>query len=328
MKLCSFEKDGQVRYGVEASDGTVIDLVEALGAGAPASLELLIEQAESDPGLLDRVSSIAAGGGGFPADGLDWRPPVRRPGKILGVAINNRIGQQVAYRPLENPAFFLKPATSLVGHGQPVTVMASHSVVHPEPELAVIIGKGGKNIARQDARSHIFGYSIVNDITSPGLKANDSLELLVPEGVSASYAGDLTWRNVMNEKHARSIYLTYHAISKGADGYGPFGPWIVTADDIANPDALQVLAYEDDELVFEDSTANLVFPVEHIISHISRYMTLEAGDVIHCGTAMKAVAGGKYHMPSEWDLAKNPGTMKIEIKGIGALINPVRIQEE
>lgn len=326
MKLCSFETGGRRSYGLVREDGQVTDLRPLLGAEAPASLEDLIAEAAAGRVDLTALAARAAGAPALAAADLVWRPPVRRPGKIIGVAINNRIGQQIAFRPFAEPAFFLKPASSLVGHGEAVVVRGDYGLTHPEPELAVIIGKGGKAIPAERALEHVFGYTIINDITSPGLKEKDSIELVTPAAAGGGYRDLMGWRRVRDDEDARSIYLTYHALSKGTDTFGPMGPWIVTADEIADPNRLAINSYDGEDLVFEDSTANLTFPVERIIAHASDYMTLEAGDVIHCGTAMKPADGGKFRALTQWDLAATRRPMAIEIEGLGRLVNPVEFR--
>lgn len=326
MKFCSYEVNGNASYGAVAKSGNIVDLKMLLGVDAPRTLDDLIwSLSEGKNSLSDLNKKVEAAVGGLSQDEVQWAPPVGRPGKIMGVAINNKIGQMIAHRPFENPAFFFKPRTSLVGHGQPVVVKESFGLTHPEPELAVIIGKKGKNILEADALGHVFGYTIINDVTSPGLKEKDSLELVIPEGVgdSGGYTSMLEWRSVINEQHARSIYLTYHALSKGTDSFGPIGPWIVTRDEITDPNNLAVNSYDGEDPVFEDSTANLTFSVERIIAHASSFITLEPGDIIHCGTAMKPAEGSKYKSLTGWDIRKTDSPMSIEIPGIGRLTNPV-----
>lgn len=326
MRYASFITDGAATWGVVAADGTLVDARTVKGA-AP-TLDLHVESAdESIAGLL---RDEAEAGDGIAPSNVTWLPPVRRPSKILGVAINNVIGQRVAYRPFANPAFFFKPSSSLIGHGQPVVVHTSYGVTHPEPELAVVIGTGGKNIAEADALAHVFGYTIINDITSPGLKGDDSIELVAPAGSSGgAYSKLLGWRNVRDEDHARSNYLTYHARSKGTDTFGPIGPWIVTADEIADPNQLRLTSFDGGTQVFEDSTANLVFSVPRIIAHASAYMTLLPGDIIHCGTAMRPAEGGPHRGITDWDLREvGDRPMRIDIEGIGSLSNPVELVED
>ena len=325
MKLCSFKVAGRQSYGVACHAG-VMDLKTALKTQAPETLESLIAALADGRLMQSTISAALDGATAIATTEITWLPPLTRPGKIIGVAINNRLGQVLAYRPFENPAFFLKPASALTGNGHPVVVREDFGLTHPEPELAVVIGRGGKRILESDALAHVFGYTIMNDITSPGLKERDSLEIVLPVDASGAYQELLDWRHVRDEDHARSVYLTYHALSKGADTFGPMGPWIVTRDEIRDPNTLAIHSFDGDDLVFEDSTANLTFTVQRIIAHASRYMTLEAGDVLHCGTAMSPRTGGKYRMLADWDIRRSGRPMVIEIEGIGRLENPVIVE--
>lgn len=321
MKVCTYIVDGVTTWGVVAADGTLVSAASI--PGAPAWLDEHIENPL--PEVLAALSRAEATGGGAPQASVRWCPPVRRPSKVIGVAINNMIGQKIAHRPFADPAFFLKPPSSLVGHGEPVVVKTSYGITHPEPELAVIIGRGGKDIDESNALSHVFGYTIINDITSPGLKEKDSIELVAPTpGGGGAYGKLLGWRRVLNEDHARSNYLTYHARSKGTDTFGPIGPWIVTADEIPDPNVLAVDSFDGDTPAFVDSTANLTFSVQRVVAHASAYMTLLPGDIIHCGTSMKPADGGVYRGLTDWDLQHvNGRPMRIRIPGIGELSNPV-----
>jgi 2-keto-4-pentenoate hydratase/2-oxohepta-3-ene-1,7-dioic acid hydratase in catechol pathway len=324
MRFSSFSIGGRPTWGVVANDNS---LVEARGIdGAPSTLDMHIESLS--PFVTQQLVGAAERGGGIDPVGVTWLPPVGRPSKILGVAINNTLGQRVAFRPFANPAFFLKPASSLVGHGQPIVVRDDFGVTHPEPELAIVIGQGGKNIPEPDALGHVFGYTIINDVTSPGLKEQDSIELVAPTAsAGGAYAKLTSWRNVRDEDHLRSNYLTYHARSKGTDTFGPIGPWIVTADQIPDPNNLAVYSFDGDTPVFVDSTANLVFSVQRIIAHASAYMTLVPGDIIHCGTSMRPADNSPYRGLTDWDIRAVEGrATRIEIEGVGTLSNPVHLE--
>lgn len=325
MRLSSYSVNGRATWGVVATDGSLIDASTV--TGAPAILDDFI--ADPNTSVRSALERAAETGGGTNTSDVSWLPPVRRPSKIIGVAINNMIGQKVAFRPFADPAFFLKPPSSLVGHGEPVVVKRSYGVTHPEPELAVIVGRGGKDIAEGDALSHVFGYTIINDVTSPGLKEKDSIELVAPSaGGGGAYGKLLGWRRVLDEDHARSNYLTYHARSKGTDTFGPIGPWVVTADAIEDPNNLSVNSFDEDNPAFVDSTANLTFSVERIVAHASAYMTLVPGDIIHCGTSMQPAPGGTFRGLTDWNLQETTGrSMHIDIQGIGRLSNPVQVIE-
>lgn len=328
MKYCSYQLDGKASYGVQGSDGTIIDLPNVLGANAPVDLDMFIAVAATDAALLEQVKSAASASGGIDPHAVTWLPPVGRPGKMMGVAVNNKMGQSFAFRPFENPAFFFKPSSTLIGHKQSIVVKESYGLTHPEPEMAVILGKRCKDVSEEDALSCVFGYSILNDVTSQALKENDSIEFITPASDKGGTKTLMNWRKVRDEEDARSLYYTYHGISKGTDTFGPMGPWIVSADAVPDPNNIRIKSYAGDDLVFEDSTANLVFSVQRIISHASKYFTLMPGDVIHCGTAMKAVDGGKYPMITYWDITKFPDPIRLEYDILGVQESPVTIASE
>lgn len=327
MKLCSYVYNNLRSYGLYQDNGTILDLKAQLGAQAPYDLSVLLEELEEKGITVQQLfAELGEAKLILNTNEIQWLPPLCKPGKIIGVALNNTMAQMIAYRPSTTPAFFLKPTTSLLGHNAAVTVNTDFGVTHPEPELAIIIGKKARHITEENALDYVFGYSIINDITSPGLKERDSIELVMPKEFSGAYVDLQTWRENRDEEHKRSIYLTYHALSKGSDGFGPMGPWIVTKDEIENPNDLTINSYIGDELIFQDSTAKLTFSVEKVLAHLSKYMTLEPGDVVHMGTAMKSIEGGKFPLLTNWDITKHSQPMKIEIHKIGTLVNPVIVE--
>lgn len=324
MRLCSYLHEGRRSWGVVAADETIVSASTI--DGAPATLDDHVDGPNES--VARALARAAVAGGGTPTSAVRWLPPIGRPGKVIGVAINNTLGQKIAFRPFADPAFFFKPVSCLIGHGEPVIVKDSYGVTHPEPELAVVIGRTAKDVSEQRALEYVFGYTIINDVTSPGLKEKDSIELVAPNpGGGGAYGKLLGWRRVFDEDHARSNYLTYHARSKGTDTFGPIGPWIVTADDVPDPNSLSVDSFDGDSPAFVDSTANLTFSVQRIVSHASAYMTLQPGDVIHCGTSMQPAPESSFRGLTDWDVRTTEGRpMRIRIERIGELSNPVVIE--
>lgn len=213
-------------------------------------------------------------------------PPVTRPSKIICVGLNYvDHSTESGFEQPVYPTLFSRYSTSLVAHGDPMIHPAVSATLDYEGELAVIIGRSGKNIAREDALEHVLGYSIFND-------------------------------GSVREYQFKTPQWT---MGKNFDGTGAFGPWLVTADDL--PPGARGLRLEtrlNGVTVQSANTRDMVFDVESLIVTISEVMTLEAGDVIVAGTP-----AGIGHA-REPRLYMQPGDVcEVEIEGIGLLSNRV-----
>ena len=312
MKLASFRADGADRIGVEL-DGSIADLAglidapaDMIGFIAGGRLEELAHRlAEADRSKLKL----------FSPDEIEWLPPVRTPSKIVCIALNNRSLDAIKIKaPTDHPAFFLKPYTALTGHRTAIRIKRKFGFTHPEPELAVVIGKTLRDATPAEAITAVFGYSILNDVTCVGMREEDcfSLRYFRPEGD----------RMVEGVAHT-----SYPGRYKASDTFAPMGPWLVTADDIPDPATLSVRCRMDDRLVASDHTRNYVWNVPDALSHISQTMTLLPGDVVSMGTAV----GGDQDDPSaphipgvtRCDINGFEGTIEIEISRLGLLANTV-----
>ena len=317
MKLATVTVLGQPRVVAQQPDHSIVD-VGAVLREPGIDMHKLIESADDlMPRLRDRLANPPVSPLVDVTD-ICWAPPAPRPSKIVGVALNNAVFQWLSWRKMSAPSFFLKPPSALIGHQQAVRVQPEWGLTHPEPELAAIIGRRVSQADPADVLEAVFGYTIINDITSPGLKSGDSVELVMPEQLPV----DEPWREKRGADD-HSIYLTYHARSKGADTFAPMGPWLVTADEIPNPNDLGVRGYLAGELVLEDSTANLTFSVQQVLSHLSQTMTLMPGDVVHFGTAARPTIPERYPTIRSLDITRLQGPLAVEIDGIGRLDNPV-----
>ncbi len=212
-----------------------------------------------------------------------------------------------------HPMFFLKPRSSLLGHLSELEIRSYYGSVHPEPELAVIIGRSGRDLDPRHALDHVFGYTIMNDVTGNGMRGQDMVHYY------ALYASESDSTQV----ERREQHLSYAARYKGTDGFAPLGPWLVTRDEIPDPGTLDVICRVGSEVVAEDSTRYLTYSVPEILAFLSRFHTLEPGDVISMGTAFRQQAGAKRSLHSA-DLQRVEGPMQVEITGLGTLITPVR----
>lgn len=307
MKLASIDLAGRTVPAFVVAD-RVVPLAAAFAAAgigdAPATMLALLET--DDPATLAAARNAAQGLAGVAIAEAAWRPPVRG-FKIVSTAINNAGVAKLASIVPANPPFFLKPASAMIGHGAPIVIRPDYGLTHPEAELAVVIGKRVKHLTHATALDAVFGYTIINDITSITLKSEDTYVFPAPEG-SPPPPG-FEWGDMQ---------LTYHARSKGTDTFAPIGPWIVTRDEVADPNRLAVRVYMGNEEVTSDNTANLRYSIEAVLVWASRYFTLEPGDIVHLGTA----AAGRYAL-RELDLQVWDGPLAVEIDGLGRLENPI-----
>jgi 2,4-didehydro-3-deoxy-L-rhamnonate hydrolase len=251
-------------------------------------------------------------------DGIDpetvrWYPPVRRPYKICGVAMNNSASNSRKISAPDHPLFFLKPASCLIGHKEPIVVRDDFGSVHPEPELAVIIADTCRDVKAEDAMDHVFGYSILNDMTGNTMRSQDMVHYhaLYPKADNP------------NEVEKREQHLSYTARYKGSDSFGPMGPYLVTTDELSDPHALEVRCWHKDDLIADDSTAYYTYSVPEVIAFITRYHTLWPGDVISMGTAFRPGEGQKRSLHTA-NVTALGGPVSVEITGLGRLENPVR----
>lgn len=187
----------------------------------------------------------------------------------------------------EHPVFFTKPPTSVVAPEGDILVFPTVSqAIDYEVELAIVIGKPGRNIAKADALDHVFGYTILNDITARDIQ----------------------------RRHGGQYFK-----GKGLDGSCPLGPHIVTADAIGDPHALSIGLTVNGEQRQDGTTSDMIFDIPTLIASLSEGMTLEPGDIVATGTP----SGVGYAMDPPQFL-KDGDIVVCEISEIGALRNTVR----
>ena len=322
MKFGTINHAGRQALVIRQDNAAVLlsELYQSAGLGpAPATMNALIEGGEVE---LARARQALEHGKGTPLDEatLDWQPPQTRPSKIIGVAFNNMGIRKSAHRDPGVPNFFLKAPSCLTGHNKPIIIEEHFGDTIPELELAAVIGRRCRKISAEEARGAIFGYTITNDVTSHGLKFGlDSIATTrEPDLIRPHH---LAWRKRHGDDD-RDVYFVYHARSKATDTFGPMGPWLTTADEVADPNNLEVKGWFDGEPFAVDSTASYRFKIEEVVAEASRYFTLEPGDVICFGTSAKGV--GKFpNGHRSVNMHKLAGVIDIEIEGLGRLSNPV-----
>lgn len=325
MKLASVEQHGRRFVAAAISEDEIVDVDEIL---------LLASDSNKAPRIQSMRQVIANAKTILPAlahaltqadqldieridtDSVTWLPPVVAPGKICCVAMNNSASNDRKISAPEHPAFFLKPASCFIGHRETVRIRSYYGSVHPEPELALVMGATACEIEADRALDYVFGYTIVDDITGNGMRAEDMFHYW------AIYADPHDPERTQRvEQH-----LSYAARYKGSDGFGVMGPWLVTADDVPDPDALDVVCRIGGETIAEDSTRFYNYKVAEVISFLSHFHTLYPGDVISLGTAFKPAAGRRsiHHA----NLQTVPGPIEIEIDGLGTQISPVTVEQK
>ena len=321
MKLASFHANGENRIGLAINHDALVDVDEILtlaGVDPRSVPRSMLELIEASPELwrslraaARRASEDPRGLTSYPVDGIEWHAPVRNPSKICCLALNNSANAERIMSGPKHPAMFVKPASALIGHRGQIVCLPEYGRTHPEPELAVIIGKRAKHVEAAHAYDHVFGYTIHNDITSPTMRGEDTFHYRAIHPV--------------NDDPAATKYIdtwvTYPGRYKCADTFSCMGPWLVTSEDVPQPHNLSVICSHQAREITADNTSNLSYKIPEVIAFISRFMTLLPGDIISMGTALhKAPTGGAVQ---NVDLNRLGGPVSVSIEGLGTLTNDV-----
>ncbi|MGY1605271.1 fumarylacetoacetate hydrolase family protein [Geodermatophilus sp. SYSU D00815] len=282
MRLVSFHGDDGLRLGVETGAG-VVDVTEAGEDGARLSVRSL---AGAGPEVAQRVRSVAEGAAdAVPVDRLRLAPAVPDPGKIICVGLNYRKHAAEGGMPVpERPVYFAKFVNSLAASCEAVPIPEATAKADYEVELVAVIGRRARTVGVEQALDHVFGYATGNDLSARDLQM-------------------------------RSSQWTY---GKAIDGFAPLGPYVVTSDDVPDPQALDLRCWVNGELRQNSNTRDMVFGVAELVSDLSQVMTLEPGDVVYTGTPEGVILG----MPEQVWL--RPGDEVVcEIAGLGRLVTPL-----
>lgn len=268
MKHVRFIAEGRIQTGVvKEQAGTVTGQLDSVGrpistdsrqtAVSTESSEPAVNRRTSanDPGVARRRTRLvieAASGKEYQEDQIQvWLPPLQ-PNKIIGLALNYADhAEELGLEKPAEPVLFIKPNTSLVGHQAPVFYPNGATYMHYENELAVVIGKTGRNIKHSQAYDHVKGYTIANDVTV---------------------------RDFVNNFYRPPVR------AKGHDTFGPLGPFLVDKEDIGNVENLELRTYVNNELRQQGNTKDLMYSIPDIIVFVSSFMTLEPNDIILTGT--------------------------------------------
>ena len=256
-------------------------LLVRAGEGAVEALSDLLSGSSADA---DRDAETS-GAQLLDPDTVELRAPLLAPGKIVCVGLNYHDHcREQGIPPPGHPILFAKFANAVTHPGAPVRQPSITEQLDFECELAVVIGRRATRVTPEDALDHVFGYTILNDVTARDLQR-----------------ADRQWLR-----------------AKGSDGFAPIGPVILTADELADPQRLPIRSSVNGETWQDSTTAEMVFDVAALISFASRSITLEPGDILSTGTPAGV---GHFQDPPRY---LRPGdVMRCEIGGIGALENPI-----
>jgi 2-keto-4-pentenoate hydratase/2-oxohepta-3-ene-1,7-dioic acid hydratase in catechol pathway len=280
MKLVTFVAEGAERIGAVVGD-RIVDL----SAGPfPRDMIALIT---AWPGIESELRRFVAGAKPqFALAQVRLRAPVPRPSKILAIGLNyaDHIAETGREKP-QRQVWFAKLANAVNGPYDPIEMPAVSNDIDYEAEFVFVIGKRGRHIAKENAHEMIFGYCAGNDVS------------------------------VRDWQYASPQWI----LGKSFDTHAPFGPWIVTSDEVPDPHALPIRAFVNGEKRQESNTRHLVFDVWAQLEELSQVMTLEPGDLIYTGTPSGV---GSAMRPPQF--LKDGDKVRIEIEGVGAIENTFR----
>lgn len=302
MRLLTHLVAGEPRIGVERKDG-VVDLRAALAAlltargvsdpmgeaawRVPGDMTLLLIRANNDFSQLRDAVEAAGSDEIIPFDSTKPMAPVPRPGKVIGVGRNygahaaeGNLGRQ------EEPRLLAKFSNSVIGPHAPIPRPEGIVKLDWEVELAIVVGRPMRNVPREEALSFVAGYTIVNDISAREFQ----FDVSPPQTTFA----------------------------KSHDGFTPMGPVLVTADAFGDPGNVDLACHVNDEEMQRGNTHDLIFDCAYILSYISRFSTLEPGDVVATGTP-----SGVGHFRDPPVYLKPGDRVTCWVAGIGTLENPV-----
>lgn len=216
---------------------------------------------------------------------LEWEPCLPNPSKIICVGLNyKKHADEVKIPYPEVPILFNKYSNALTGHKRDIAIPSVTNRVDYEVELGIVIGKNAKNVSEAEALDYVFGYCTTNDLSARDLQKKTPQWML----------------------------------GKTCDGFAPIGPYVVSKDEVGNPNQLHLKTTVNGEVRQDSNTSDMIFSCEEIISYISKHMTLYPGDVIMTGTPEGVIIG----LPKEERVYLRAGDeVTVEVEHLGALTN-------
>lgn len=293
MKLVTLNQNGVLSLGVKIDEG-IVDVAAALLEqpnkeigdasvmniinGGKAAVQGLEAYIQQLP-LADQPSYL------LNEDDVVWGPCVTQPSKIICVGLNYRKHAEETNSPIpQYPILFNKFSNTLAAHQQEIAVPKVTEKLDYEVELAIVIGEKAKYVSKEQALNYVFGYCTVND-----LSARD-LQMRTPQWL----------------------------LGKSCDHFSPLGPYLVTAEEVGNPNQLVLKTTVNGETRQNSNTSDMIFHCDEIVSYISQHMTLEPGDVILTGTPEGVVIG---YPPEKQVYLKAGDEVSVTIEKLGTLTN-------
>jgi 2-keto-4-pentenoate hydratase/2-oxohepta-3-ene-1,7-dioic acid hydratase in catechol pathway len=289
MKVLSYYENDRVKLGIK-TEGGIIDVQavsEKTGISAPKTVLDVIEGGDEALEALTKI--IKSSHEKINEADIRYAPAIPNAGKVLCVGANYRkhaIESGLAIP--EDPIYFAKYANSLSGHREEIPVPKMAEQVDYEVELVAVIGKPAKNVSVERAIDYVFGYAVGNDLS-------------------------------VRELQFRSPQWLY---GKAIDGFAPLGPYIVTSDEVPNPQNLNLKCWVNGELRQNSNTEDMIFSTAKLISDLSQIMTLLPGDVIYTGTPEGVIMGME-----EKNWLKSGDEVVCEIDGLGNLVNKLKKED-
>jgi 2-keto-4-pentenoate hydratase/2-oxohepta-3-ene-1,7-dioic acid hydratase in catechol pathway len=291
MKLLMFKTEEGLKLGVKTDRG-VIDIAKSLSSLSGCQIALTVDQLIKE-GTLEKLSSYIAqveaiGTDYLKEEELTLGPCVPNPGKIICVGLNYRKHAEESNMPIpDSPILFNKFNNTISAHGEPIFLPFNSSQVDYEAELVIVIGKKANRINKEEALDNVFGYCNANDLSARDLQMKTSQWLL----------------------------------GKNCDGFCPVGPYLVTSDEVGDPNQLRIRAIVNGEIRQDSNTSDMIFHCNEIVSYISQHMTLEPGDLILTGTPEGVILG---YPKAKQVWLKDGDEVIIEIEKLGRLVNHMK----
>lgn len=278
MKICTFQQPGGQPEAGVVRDGQVVSLAVA---GFADTLSLIAGGVEALAKARQHAESVP----GVPLAGVKLLAPIPRPPKVICVGLNYRDHAEESKMEIPTvPTIFCKFPTSVIGPSDNIVLPKNSAKPDYEAEFAFVIGKGGRHIKNADWQQHVFGYMNLNDVSARDFQ----------------------------------MATTQWIMGKTFDTFCPCGPWLVTADEIADPHTLDISIQINGEVLQNSNTKHLIFRIPDLIEHLSSVFTLEPGDIVSTGTPAGV---GFARKPPRW--LKPGDDVVVKVQGLGELRNPV-----